>query len=399
MPKDSAAPSLHRAVPFILAGCTAVSVLSTDVITPSVPDYPDVLGGDVRLAQMTVSVNLLAYALAQLIHGPVADAIGRKRILLMAFGLFTAASLLCAFAGTIHWLLGGRFLQGLFSSVPSVVIVLLIRELYGGERALGVMALYGMALGIAPAMGPLLGGYLHVWFGWQAGYVFVALLAITMSALVWKFVPESLETPHKLHLGQALGSYARLLATPDFLRTGLAVSLAFAAYFAYVTTAPVVMIDLLGLKTQHYGLTNLVIIGCFILGNLAASQVKDKIPIDRLLRIAMAVMLVAMVALVMQFLVLGPMIWTVLMCMGVYAMGLAFVLAAGPIIVLNHVADQPQGSASAMLGSMQLGVSSLGGYVSAKLYNGTALPMSGVMLALVARVHAESLPARGGVRT
>ncbi|PWG74612.1 Bcr/CflA family drug resistance efflux transporter, partial [Enterococcus hirae] len=86
---------------------------------------PRAFGTSITAAQMTVSINLAAYALAQLVHGPVADAIGRRRLLLGAFRAFAATSVGCALAPDMGWLLSGRFLQGLFSSVPSVVIVLM----------------------------------------------------------------------------------------------------------------------------------------------------------------------------------------------------------------------------------------------------------------------------------
>jgi len=195
MAHDTASPvsTLPRAVPFVFATCTAVSVLSTDLITPSIPDLPGAFDTSINTAQLVVSVNLAAYALAQLVHGPVADSIGRKRLLIIAFLAFAVVSLGCATVTSINGLLAGRFIQGLLSSVPSVVIVLMIRELYAPRQALRVMTLYGAALGLAPAIGPLLGGYLHVWYGWWAGFLFIAGLALFAAGLLWLLVPESLE--------------------------------------------------------------------------------------------------------------------------------------------------------------------------------------------------------------
>lgn len=374
---------LSPAVPYILAACTAVSVLSTDLITPSIPDFPDDLGTSVRLAQMTVSINLAAYAVAQLVHGPLADAIGRRRLLLLAFCLFAAASVFCALAADIETLLTGRFLQGLFSSVPSVVIVLLIREHYDSRQVLGVMALYGTVLGIAPALGPLVGGYLHVWFGWQAGFWLLALLALATAVAVWRMVPESTHRREALHPVRAVRTYLRLLATPAYLRLSLATALGFGAYFAYVTSASVLFIDELGLPTQRYGLTNIAIISCFILGNMIASRLKDRVTVEQLLGAGFAVMIAAMAVMLGSILAVGPTIGLVVGAMSLYAVGLAFVLAAGPIVVLNHVADLPQGAASALLGSLQLGMSALGGYLAALLYAGSGLPLALVMTGLV----------------
>ena len=375
---------LSRKVPFILAGCTAVSVLSTDLVTPSVPDLPDALGTDINTAQMVVSVNLFAYAVAQLIHGPVADRHGRRRLLLVAFATFAVVSVLCAMATSIEGLLAGRFAQGLFSSVPSVVIVLIIRELYDASEALKVMTLYGAAVGIAPALGPLMGGYLHVWFGWTAGFWLVAVLAIVAAWAVWRFIPESLGSPRPLGPRRAVRDYKALLRNPAFVRFSLAMSLAFGAFFAYVTTAPVVFIDILGLEPQQYGLTNVVIVAAFILGNLIAGQVRRWFGTMTLFSGAMAVALAAMLWLLWLIVSHGPSIWNILMPMALFAFALAFILAAGPLVALNAADEASQGPAAALLGSMQLAVSALAGSISALLFNGTALVMVLVMTASVA---------------
>lgn len=371
-------------VPYVLAACTAVSILSTDLITPSIPDLPQALGTDISAAQLTVSVNLLAYAIAQLIHGPLADAWGRKRLLIWAFTAFAAVSILSALAATIDTLLLGRFVQGLLSSVPSVVVVLIIRELYDPQRALKVMALYGAVLGIAPAVGPLIGGYLHVWFGWEAGFILIASLALVVTGFVWRLVPESLPEKRPLALRAALRSYRALLGNSAFLGRSLGVSALFAAYFTYVTNAPVVMIDLLGLANQRYGLTHVLLIAGYIAGNMVASRLAGRVEADVLVRVAALGMLLAMAALTAPIvlgtlslpLILGPMV--------VYGVFLAFVLAAGPLVVLNAVPrDAAQGPAAAMLGSMQLGLSALAGYVCAQIYDGTAVPLAVVMSSCV----------------
>jgi DHA1 family bicyclomycin/chloramphenicol resistance-like MFS transporter len=373
-------PSPGRSVPYILAACTAVSILSTDLITPSIPDLPEAFDTSITAAQLTVSINLAAYALAQLVHGPVADAIGRRRLLLGAFIAFALSSVACALAPGMNWLLGGRFMQGLFSSVPSVVIVLMIRELYGPGRALAVMAIYGAALGMAPAIGPLIGGYLHVWFGWQAGFWFVAVLALLVAAAFWRRVPESLLETRRLHLRGTLTAYGALLSTPRFLRPAVGVSLIFAALYAYVTTAPVVFIELLGLPTERYGMTNLAVVSAFIVGNVVASRLGRRMSSARVLRLG-AIMALTATALLAVPMALGQLqVAAILLPAALYGGSLALVLAAGPLEALGAVPDAPQGPASALLGSLQLGLSAAAGYLSAQFYDGTALPMALVML-------------------
>lgn len=381
MMHDAATPTrtLKRAVPFVLAGCTAVSVLSTDLITPSIPDLPQVFGTSINTAQMVVSVNLAAYALAQLVHGPVADAIGRKRLLVLAFLGFAGVSLVCATAPSIEALLVGRFAQGLLSSVPSVVIVLMIRELYAPRQALRVMSLYGAALGLAPAIGPLVGGYLHVWYGWWAGFLFIAALALVAAGALWVLVPESLQVRAPLNARGVMHAYRALLGNRRYLALTLGTSLCFGALYAYVTAAPSVYIDLLGLKTQQYGLTHVVIVIAFILGNLGAAVLSQRFGSGRVLQGGAVVMILAAILLLGPVWAGGPSVVKLLLPMVIYAAGLAVVLAAGPLVTLNAARHQPQGPAAALLGSMQLAMGALAGYLSARFYDDTALPMAMVV--------------------
>ncbi|WP_112324028.1 multidrug effflux MFS transporter [Oceanibium sediminis] len=372
------------AVPYILAACTAVSVLSTDLIVPSIPDLPEVFDTSVKLAQMTVSINLAAYALAQLVHGPLADAFGRKRLLVGSFVLFAVISVLCALAPTMESLLTGRFVQGLLSSVPSVVIILIIRELYDEKRALKVMALYGATLGLAPAIGPLLGGYLHVWIGWQAGFWLIAIMAIAVMLAVVRIVPESLPEAKPLNLAGSLRDYAQLLAFPGYLGAAMGVSLLFGAYFSYITAAPVIFIDVLGLPTERYGLSHVAIVGAYIIGNIIATRLSNRFAPGQLLRIASVGMLAAMGILLGAVLGGAYSVAVILAAMSLYGVFLAFVLAAGPLVVLEVATDAPQGPASALLGSIQLGMAALGGYLCAHYFDGqTPRAMAVVMTGMV----------------
>ncbi len=364
------------AVPFILAGCTAVSVLSTDLITPSIPDLPRVFSTDIVTAQLVVSVNLFAYATAQLVHGPLAEAVGRRRLMLVAFSVFVLVSAFCAVSVSMPMLLTGRFLQGIFSSVPSVVIILIIRELYSTQQAVRVMALYGAALGLAPAVGPLVGGYLQVWFGWSAGFWVIAVLAAVVLALFRRHIPETLPSRQPFRLRAALVSYGELLARPAYVRVVLPLSLIFGALYAFVATAPVVFIDLLGLPTERYGLAYVMVIIAFILGNVATSHLSGRMTPMRLVQCGALLAQFGGIGLAAPSLAGIDSIPLILVGMSVYAVGLGIILAAGPIVLLDTARDLSQGAASALLGSLQLGAAALAGYLSASFYDHSSLSMS-----------------------
>lgn len=376
-------PGLNPAVPWVLAACTAVSTLSTDLFAPSVPHLPEALGTSEAMAQYAISANLAAYAIAQLFHGPMADRFGRRALLVGAFVLFAAASIACALATGIGGLIGGRIAQGLFSSVPSVVVVLLIRELYGGARAVGVMALYGMAVGVAPAVGPLIGGYLHVGLGWTAGFWLLAGLALAVSALLLFFVPESTAPRRPLGGRAALGAYLALLTRRAYLAHLVPLALTFGALFAFVTTGPLVFIDLLGVPTERYGLCYAVIVIAYVGGSLSAGRLARRMEPPAMLRLAAFIGLGAATMLLAAPAagIVTPA--SILAGMAVFGLGLGILMAAGPILLLDSVADLPQGPASALLGACQLGAGALAGSVSATLYDGSAVPMLAIIAAFL----------------
>lgn len=372
------------AVPFVLAGTTAVSILSTDLFTPSIPDLPAVFGTDIETAQRVVTINLAAYAVSHLVHGPVADAVGRRGILLGAFGFFVLASILCALAVSIEMLLVGRMLQGLFSSVPSVIVILVIRELYAETDYVRVMAIHGIAIGLAPALGPLIGGYLHVGFGWSASFWTIAVLATLVLVLFAAFVPESAPKRTPLRLGRAARDYGALILRGRYLRVLLSQSLVFGSFYAFVTTAPAVFIDDFSLPTERYGLIFLVIIAGFIAGNVLASRLSQRVSATALFATSIWLGALSAAALALPGLMGVASIATILAAMVPFAVALGIVLVAGPITLLAEVPDMAQGPASALLGTGQLGAAALASWVSSEFYTAGPNAMTLTMLGFCA---------------
>ncbi|MEM1266870.1 MAG: MFS transporter [Pseudomonadota bacterium] len=385
---------MDRRVPYVLAACTGVSILSTDLIAPSIPDLPAAFDTDIRTAQSVVAVNLLAYAVAQLVHGPVAEAFGRRGLLLVSLALFSGVSLLCAFSPTIQALLVGRFAQGLLSSVPSVVVVLIIRELYAPARAMQVMALYGFTIGAAPALGPLIGGYLQIWIGWQAGFVLTALLAALAATAVASLVPETLTTRRPLEVRGVTEAYRELLLRPAFLRQAVSLGLAFGSYFAWVTTAPVIFRESFGLSPERFGYAALLVVGAYMIGSGLAARLGPRLGPERLFRGSLIVLTGALLVLAALTFVLPPNLPAILGLMAVYGFGFAGVMAAGPLVALDAASGLAQGPASALIGACQLGAAALAGFLSGGFYAGGVASMTVTMagLAVLALLSAARSP-------
>ncbi|MCP4429429.1 MAG: multidrug effflux MFS transporter, partial [Gammaproteobacteria bacterium] len=176
---------------FVMVLAESASIMSTDLYTPSLPDLVTWFNTTPELLKLTISINVIAYGAAQIIYGPLADRFGRRPVMLTAISLFILSSLLCAFVRTIDELLIARVLQGLFASAEAVICLAVFRDLFDEKQQIKAYAIYGMAIAVAPAVAPVLGGYIHVYLGWQYNFYLTASLASIAALLIYLLLPES----------------------------------------------------------------------------------------------------------------------------------------------------------------------------------------------------------------
>ena len=376
-------PDPHWTLPVLLVACTWVSVLSTDLYAPSLPHLPARLGTTERAAKMTMAANLVAFALAQLVHGPLADRFGRRRLLVTGLGGFAAASSLCALAPSIEVLIAGRFLQGLLSSVPSVVVLLVIHELYGGRRGVRVLGFHGMAVSGAPILGPLIGGAVFVAFGWRMNFWLLAAFAAMITTAICFRLPETLTRPTSLGFREILSSYARLLRRRQVLAHLLPAAAVFGALFAFVTAGPFVFIDHYRVATDDYGYYFGAVIVASILGGLAANRLGGRVPTARIEAAAYAFSLLG-VGLLGALAVSGwDDVCSVTVALSVFGVGLGLMNASAPILILENAGDLPKSSAAAVAGSSQLVAASAASFAVAALEIPPLWSMTAVMCGLL----------------
>ncbi len=371
-------------VPGVLVTCTGVSILSTDLYLPSMPHLPELLSTDVSAVQLTLSLNLAAFALAQLIHGPLSDRIGRRKLLLYGLTGFFLSSLVCGLADSIEMLTLGRIGQGLTASAGSVVILLIIRDLYSDTKAMQVLAAYGLALGLVPAVGPLLGGYIFVAWGWQANFLLLSAAILVVFLLVARVVPETGErNPDALRPGHMVASYLALLGNRGYLRYFVPLTFFFGALFAFLTEGPFLLIEHLGVPTQHYGFYHAVLVVAYMAGSLLVARLARRVQAAAFVRLALVVGSLGALFLFIVVATDQVTLFGILAGVGLYGVALGFILASGPLCLLEAVTRGPKGPASALVGAAQMGTGSLAGLLVALTHDGSAWPMVGTMVAFV----------------
>jgi MFS transporter, DHA1 family, multidrug resistance protein len=372
-----AAARVPLLIPALLVSASFVSILSTDLYTPSLPHLQGVFGTDAERVQLTMSLNLLGFAVAQLFLGPLSDRIGRRPVLLGGMLGFALASLGCALAGSIDVLILARVLQGMTACAEAVVGYAVIRELYDEAGAVRVLGAYGMAIALAPAIGPVIGGNMHVLFGWRSNFYLLTGLILLVAFLIWRNLPETLRQPDPgaVRPVRILRGYLALLSDGTFMAYALVSGLVIAALFAMVTAFPFLFIERMGVRTDDYGYYYAAIVLAYFFGSLLVNRIAGHLSSDRLL--AIGLWLCAAGGLALLLLVAAaletPVGVTASQCL--FAFGLGLVLATAPIRAFD-VSRLGHGYSSAVIGAVEMGLGSLGAFLVGALHDGTAWPVA-----------------------
>lgn len=362
----------------------AVGPLTMSMYTPSMPSLTAILGTSSSMVQLTLTLYLAAFAAAQLIYGPVADRFGRRPVLIGGMLVFAVGSAFAAMSESIGQLLVARFVQALGACAAPVVARALIRDLYDGRQAARMLSLVALAMTVAPAIGPLIGGYLSVHFGWASVFVVLMALGLTNTVIGLTVLPETLKPEHRTELAfrPVLARYGQLLSAREFVGYVAALSCALGGLLAYAAIGPFIFIDMIGLSPDLYGWTLVATTAAYFVGSLLANRFVGRVGIDRLILAGGGLILSGGLGLSVAVFTDTILIVTILGPMTLWLVGMGLVLPnamAGAIGPYPHMAGQ----ASSLIGFLQMGAGALGsGAIS--LFGGETALAAGVVPILMA---------------
>ena len=243
-----------RGIALLLAALAALGPFAIDAYLPSFPEMTEKLGATQLEMQQTLTAFLLPFAIMTLWHGAISDALGRRRVILVALAVFGLASAGCMLATQIEHLWLMRAVQGISAGAGMVVGRAIVRDLFDGAPAQRLMSRITMMFAFAPAIAPLIGGWLQSWFGWRSVFAFLVLMTLALWTACWRLLPETLppEKRQSLRPGYLGRSYWQVLTSPRFLLVCAALTFNFAGFFIYVLSAPVFLMGHLGLSERDF---------------------------------------------------------------------------------------------------------------------------------------------------
>lgn len=347
----------------LLGGFTAFGPLSMDLYLPAFPALADQFGTTEAAVQLTLTADVIGLLIGQLILGPMSDAWGRRRLLLGSTLVCAVASVLCALAPSIGWLVVWRFLQGLAGAGGIVLARAIAADVARGVAAARLFSLFMTVSSVAPILAPVIGGVmLSITGTWQPMFYLLAIISLVLTAVAWRAIPETLpvERRHTGGLGETGRAFAKLMRDRVFVGYALTVAFAYASLFGYISGSSFVLQEQFGLSPMQFSLMfagNAA--GMILLGLLNARLVK-RIPVRRLLMIGL---LASSVAGVVLLVLLGTPLGTpISAALGVLAVLIPLFivvttrgLVSANATVLGVERAPAAGAASAVLGACMFG--------------------------------------------
>ncbi len=367
----------------VLGLLVALGPLSIDMYLPALPQMAADLQASQAAAQFTLTGIMLGLAVGQLVVGPLSDALGRRKPLLVGVMMHGMLSVLCALAPSITMLSTVRVAQGLAGAAISVVAMAIVRDLFSGRRAASLLSHMMLVLGVAPVLAPTIGGYLLVVTTWRGIFVVLAGTAVLLTVVAFFGLRETLpmERRRPARLRSTGRTYASLLRDRTFVGLVLVAGLMMSTMFTYVSGSSFVMQGVFGMDEQMFGL----VFGLNAVGLVAATQVNPfllrRFSPQQVLSAAVAVAMVSTTALLAAALVEAP-LWALLVPLWVSVSVCGFSFPNAPALALSRHGEAA-GTAAALLGAVQFGLAGVTSPLVGLLGTGSAVPMAAVMLGAV----------------
>lgn len=249
----------------LIALLFVAGAIEVEISVPGFPEMAQYFNVTESVIQLTIALNFLGYSIAALFYGPLSDIYGRRFIMIIGNAILMIGALGTVFSNDIQALLIFRFIQGFGASTSPVVAPAMILDYHKGVEAAASVGIINAILTILIASAPIIGGFVNLAVGWQGNYMIVAAISVISWIALLVFLPETTINTHPMRLKETFKCYVKMFSHRIFLISAIAPTMLYAAYLAFIASAPFLYRDSLGLSLTAYSLHQAVIIGAFCL--------------------------------------------------------------------------------------------------------------------------------------
>ncbi|MEZ5440235.1 MAG: multidrug effflux MFS transporter [Lysobacterales bacterium] len=363
-----------------------LGAFSIDIYFPSFKEMEIYFSTTPASIQQTLTAYMVPYAIASFFYGPISDAIGRKRLLLISLVVFAVGSAGAALSDSLEGVLFWRGIQGLSAGAGKVLGRAIIRDLYTASDSQKVMAWTSVLFGIAPASAPVIGGWLQLTVGWQGPFWFVALFTIVLVISTAVVFPEThpREKRIPLHVVPLARQCLALLGSTRFVGLSLVLGLGFSPVFLYIASSAAVVMDHWRLGELGFIYFAGPLISGMVAGGLIAGKVAGKFSRESTALVGLWITAASGAAGLLGAFLEVPYFLAVIP-IAMMAASSALVFPAVTVDILE-TAPLARGTASSLSNAISLGIMALvGGLLSPMVsHSPTVLAAVALLLALVA---------------
>ena len=372
--------AVRPALVALLLAQMAFGLLAMTLCIPSMQDWPQQFAASQAQVQLTFSLYVAAYGLVQLVYGPLSDRLGRKRVLMGGLFLAVLGSAAAWLADSLEALLWARALQGAGSAAGMVVGRALVQDLFVGRDRTRMMAYVGMTMGLCPPLATLLGGQMHVVWGWRSNFLVLLLLALVLLLAVWRLLPDTrpVLSDTASWWRQAGTSYLRLMGQRSFLLYALILATTSATAYTYFAGAPIVL-KAFGVGPQSLGWFIMAVPLPYVLGNVLTSRLIHRYGDRKLMLWGQVGTLAGLVLMLALAIADVRSAWALLVPLAIMGVGHGLLV---PPTLSGAVGAVPAlaGTAAAISGSLQHLCGAFGGYLVGLVDHQGVLQLSTLML-------------------
>jgi DHA1 family bicyclomycin/chloramphenicol resistance-like MFS transporter len=376
-------------IALVLGLLSAIGPFAIDMYLPALPEIGSSLGAAIGPVQMSLTAFFLSLGVGQLLYGPVSDMVGRKPPLFFGLGLFAVASVGCALATDIHMLIALRFVQGLGAAAGMAIPRAVVRDLHTGNDAARLMSLLMLVFSVSPILAPLVGSAVISFTGWRGVFWAVTLASAVGLLATGFFLKETRPVEQRVEssLGSAIKAYGVLLRDTHYLGLVFIGAFAMAGFFTYLANSSFVMIDHYGLSPTLYSVAFGVNAASFIGASQFNGVLGERFGLVRLVKFSVSACGLVMLAMFGYFAGGGDQLEVLIALYFIASAFMGFIIPTTSVLALDrHGAIA--GTASALLGTLQMLTGALMMSVVGLFTDGRPLPMvagmtGGALIALV----------------
>jgi DHA1 family bicyclomycin/chloramphenicol resistance-like MFS transporter len=362
---------------FLLGLLTAVVPFTIDMYLPGFPDIARSMNTTVSKVALSLSSFFIGMGLGQLIYGPLLDRFGRKNPLYVGLLLYCITSVGCVYAGSIESLIFLRFIQALGACSGTIVATAMVRDIFPPEENAKIFSFLILVLSASPMLAPSIGSYLIGAFGWPSIFIVLTILIVIIMLGVVFFLPESKEADKKysLQISSIIKNYGSVVTKSYFIIFALIGGIGFAGLFAHIASSPGVFMEYFGLTQKEYGLLFAFLASGLIIASQVNTALLKRYKSEQLIRSALIFQVGAACALLMVSLLQLENFWLTSGLLFLFLSSIGLVMPNASALSMKPF-EENAGSASALLGFIQMGLGSLATVVVGVLHIKTVLPLT-----------------------